>query len=107
MATYNIIDIGRQYLFGAAAFSRAHPSSWLIYDPPQSNAEPPDSLSALTVMTPAVSHGGLDPKATHQPVAMEIVKANKPNLFPLGITVGRTENNDVVLKDEQISRFHA
>ena len=31
----------------------------------------------------------------------------KANAFSMGITVGRTENNDIVLEDNSVSRFHA
>lgn len=29
------------------------------------------------------------------------------NAFPMGVAVGRTENNDIVLADNSVSRFHA
>lgn len=29
------------------------------------------------------------------------------NAFPVGITVGRVDNNDLVLEDDSVSRFHA
>ena len=36
-----------------------------------------------------------------------LVRAGTPNAFALGITVGHTENNDIVIEDESVSRFHA
>src|SRR6266849_10245303 len=42
------------------------------------------------------------------PVVFEVKKSpNKTNAFAMGITVGRTGNNDVVLEDNSVSRFHA
>jgi hypothetical protein len=32
---------------------------------------------------------------------------NRANAFGMGVTVGRTDNNDVVLTDQSVSRFHA
>ncbi len=43
-----------------------------------------------------------------EPLVYELVKGNaKQNAFAMGITLGRTENNDVVIEDHSISRFHA
>jgi len=39
------------------------------------------------------------------PLVLAIVKAQET--FPSMITVGRTANNDVVIPDTQVSRFHA
>lgn len=35
------------------------------------------------------------------------VRKMRENAFPRGITVGRTRNNDVILEDASVSRFHA
>jgi len=35
------------------------------------------------------------------------VRKVRENAFPRGITVGRTRNNDVILEDASVSRFHA
>lgn len=41
------------------------------------------------------------------PLVIELKKSNqRMNAFALGVTVGRTENNDVVFPDESVSRFH-
>jgi len=40
-------------------------------------------------------------------VAIEVQKSPRGIAFPMGITVGRTANNDVVLDDTSVSRFHA
>jgi hypothetical protein len=36
-----------------------------------------------------------------------IAKAGKANAFPMGVTVGRIESNDIALDDPSVSRFHA
>ncbi|HEX8440841.1 FHA domain-containing protein [Archangium sp.] len=41
-----------------------------------------------------------------EPIVFPVVK-NQENAFGRGITVGRTGNNDVVLDDGTVSRFHA
>jgi hypothetical protein len=42
------------------------------------------------------------------PVVFELRKStSKTNAFAMGITIGRTGNNDIVLEDKSISRFHA
>lgn len=45
---------------------------------------------------------------TAEPMVFEVRKAAHPqNAFALGVTVGRTPNNDVVIDDNSVSRFHA
>lgn len=56
------------------------------------------------------TQGGLAPSRPRRgnPVVLEVKKEGaRTNAFTMGITVGRTENNDVVLEDHSISRFHA
>ena len=36
-----------------------------------------------------------------------IAKSGKPNAFPMGVTIGRVEGNDIELDHNSISRFHA
>lgn len=36
-----------------------------------------------------------------------IVKAAKANAFPMGVTIGRVEGNDIGIDDSSVSRFHA
>ncbi|MBS2026359.1 MAG: FHA domain-containing protein [Deltaproteobacteria bacterium] len=43
-----------------------------------------------------------------EPVVFELRKgADARNAFAMGVTVGRTDSNDVWLDDESVSRFHA
>ncbi len=42
------------------------------------------------------------------PLVFELRKStSKTNAFAMGITIGRTGNNDIVLEDKSVSRFHA
>ncbi|MGQ0506512.1 MAG: FHA domain-containing protein [Myxococcaceae bacterium] len=46
--------------------------------------------------------------AVSEPLVYEIKKAvGKVNAFAQGVTVGRSDSNDVVLADTSVSRFHA
>lgn len=43
-----------------------------------------------------------------EPLVFQVMKgANLANAFGMGITVGSTDNNDIVLPDHSVSRFHA
>jgi hypothetical protein len=43
-----------------------------------------------------------------EPLVLPLRKANnKGNAFSMGVTVGRTSNNDLWLEDPSVSRFHA
>lgn len=55
------------------------------------------------------SAGGSPKRPTlTEPLVYEVKKAGKAaNAFLMGITIGRTDNNDIGIADESISRFHA
>lgn len=43
-----------------------------------------------------------------EPLVFPMMKgSSRANAFGMGITVGRTDNNDIVLPDQSVSRFHA
>jgi len=47
------------------------------------------------------------PRAS-EPLVFEVKKGNsRQNAFGMGVTVGRTDNNDIIVDDNSISRFHA
>ena len=78
----------------------------LVYEPPTEDTLDPDSdedddyqlrtQSGLSV--PAI--GGGDPMAV-------VIEKTKDNAFQRRITIGRTANNDIILDDTSVSRFHA
>ncbi len=46
----------------------------------------------------------LDPGT--DPMVFTLEKSRRPNAFGIGITLGRTQNNDVVVVEPSVSRFH-
>jgi pSer/pThr/pTyr-binding forkhead associated (FHA) protein len=90
-----------------AEYERTLPPAVLVFTPAPSSVnalqedddETHHQFRTLTnVSTPML---GVD-----EPVVFSVVK-NQENAFGRGITVGRTGNNDVVLDDGTVSRFHA
>lgn len=81
----------------------------LLYDPPPdpkgdgsigAGDDEDDDYQFRTqsgVSTPAI--GGGDPMAV-------VVEKTKDNAFQRRVTIGRTQNNDIVLEDASVSRFH-
>jgi pSer/pThr/pTyr-binding forkhead associated (FHA) protein len=74
----------------------------LLYDPPPIGPE--DSAEEYQFRTQSgmevTAIGGGDPLAA-------VVEKSKDNAFQRRVTVGRTANNDIVLEDASVSRFHA
>jgi hypothetical protein len=59
---------------------------------------------------PFVTHAGDQKRSptVQDPVCFTLEKAgSRANAFTMGITVGRTENNDIPINDPSVSRFHA
>jgi len=55
----------------------------------------------------SLSASGAPPPQHGEPLVLPLRKGVKQsNAFGLGVTVGRTENNDIVLMDNSVSRFH-
>jgi pSer/pThr/pTyr-binding forkhead associated (FHA) protein len=86
-------------------YERTLPPAVLLYTPMPSSAlaagdedEEHHFRTLTSVETPMLGVG--------EPIVFPIVK-NQENAFGRGITVGRTGNNDVVLDDGTVSRFHA
>ncbi|MBM7115819.1 FHA domain-containing protein [Archangium primigenium] len=88
-----------------AEYERSLPPAVLVFMPPSvvtpavGDAEERHPFRTLTsVVTPMLGVG--------EPLVFPVTK-NQENAFGRGITVGRTGNNDVVLDDATVSRFHA
>ena len=86
-------------------YERTLPPAVLLYTPMPAAAlaagdedEDHHFRTLTSVETPMLGVG--------EPIVFPIVK-NQENAFGRGITVGRTGNNDVVLDDGTVSRFHA
>ena len=87
-------------------YERTLPAAVLLYTPsPQGAAQVPDEpgerLPLRTLSSVATPMTGVT-----EPMVFPVIK-NQENAFGRGITVGRTGNNDVVLDDGTVSRFHA
>ncbi|WP_257457296.1 FHA domain-containing protein [Archangium lipolyticum] len=89
-----------------AEYERALPPALLVFSPmpvlaqgPADEDEEHHHFRTLTnVSTPMLGVG--------ESIVFPVIK-NQENAFGRGITVGRTGNNDVVLDDGTVSRFHA
>lgn len=80
----------------------------LVWEAP--GGAPTEELLLRTSVMPlgGESAEGSAPPRHSEPLAFELKKAShKANAFMMGVTVGRTENNDIVLDDHSVSRFHA
>lgn len=88
-----------EYAQDPEAFRRRYPEPMLLWNSPTEMAE--DFLLGTLAADPNSVQAG-------QSVLFELVKGkSSQNAFPLGITVGRTENNDIFFPDNSVSRFHA
>ncbi len=75
----------------------------LVYEPPTEDTldDEDDDYQLRTQSGLSVpSIGGGDPMAV-------VIEKTKDNAFQRRITIGRTANNDIVLDDTSVSRFHA
>jgi hypothetical protein len=70
--------------------------------------EVPASKPDTELLLGTMSGFNADRPRSGEPLVFELRKGtNNANAFAMGITLGRTENNDVVLSDNSVSRFHA
>jgi hypothetical protein len=96
-----VSELARSYLKDPAIFSQRIIEPVLIWELPPAVQEE-DFLLGTT--------GGSDVTrpSTRDPLVFDVRKvADKSNAFALGITVGRAKNNDIVVADNSVSRFHA
>ena len=103
----HLLALGREEFLAAAA-----PAALVRY-----RAHPPDPGPAgLVTLTTTIDEDFVDPvdetmphgKLTSEPEMELYPLAKKPGAsFPDRITIGRTDNNDVVVADHSVSRLHA
>lgn len=75
----------------------------LVWEKPAQLTGPGDALWVTQVSAPTQTGRPAD-----EAKVFEVKKGTaKTNAFALGITIGRTENNDIVLSHESVSRFQA
>lgn len=92
-----------RFLRDRESFERGLPPAVLLFLPAskEGTTEEPEEYLLRTVTNAGPPTLGAD-----EPVVFPLVKS-QGNAFGRGITVGRTGNNDVVLDDGSVSRFHA
>lgn len=99
MPAVSVISLAQEYWRDAARFRSRYDHPWLVWSLGRPSEAP--------IVAPTLSIGGASQVPNvGDPLALPVVKG-KASIFVMGITVGRTENNDVVLRHEQVSRFHA
>ncbi|MFP2931597.1 FHA domain-containing protein [Pyxidicoccus sp. 3LG] len=92
-----------RYLRNRGEFERNLPPALLVFSPsPVARATEGDEEYRLKTVTNA----GTPTLGASEVVVFPLLKS-RTNAFGRGITVGRTGNNDVVLDDGSVSRFHA
>jgi hypothetical protein len=92
-----------RFLRNRGEFERGLPPALLVFSP--SPAAPgPEGEEEYRLKT--VTNAGAPTLGVSESVVFPVLKS-RTNAFGRGITVGRTGNNDVVLDDGSVSRFHA
>ena len=98
MGSVSLVALAREYWTDAEQFAvKRGGHSWLLWR---------ISSDAGPIIAPTLSGVRRSTPNYGEPLVLEIVKGPK-SAFAFGITIGRTDNNDVVVRDEQVSRFHA
>jgi hypothetical protein len=94
-------NFGRRLLTSREKLKDSLNSPLLIWEAPSGK---PDEM--LLLATQAANT--IDRPRSGEPLVFELRKGDaKQNAFAMGITLGRTDNNDVVIEDNSISRFHS
>jgi hypothetical protein len=99
MGTFSLVNLAREFWTDEARFRARYAHPWLVWSVGRPSEAP--------IVQPTLTLGGpAQPTPNQEPLAIPLVKG-RAGTFALGVTIGRTENNDVVLRHEQVSRFHA
>ncbi|HEY3452264.1 MAG TPA: FHA domain-containing protein [Myxococcales bacterium] len=78
-------------------FITRHPHAVLMWAPAKASGQFIETTQVTKIPTEPVRG---------EPIALEVVK-EVVNGFPFGVTIGHAENNDIVLSNTHVSRFHA
>ncbi len=94
--------LARRYIDDEARFRREFSHPVLLWKaPPEAPRDP------LVLGTNILGLHSKRPRS-NDPVVFPVAKAPKRgNSFAMGISIGRTENNDLAIDDTSVSRFHA
>jgi hypothetical protein len=93
-----------RFLRNRGEFERGLPPALLVFTVSPLARGDAESDSGYRLKT--VTNAGAPTLGVSESVVFPVVKS-RTNAFGRGITVGRTGNNDVVLDDGSVSRFHA
>jgi hypothetical protein len=100
MGSHTLSSLVARYQKDPAAFRREFPHPWLVMEPITREGAPVMTTGKLDVVAALAKNAG-------DLVALPVVKHRAGNAFAFGITLGHAENNDLVLRDASVSRFHA
>ena len=92
-----------RFLRNRGEFKRSLPPALLVFAPSPLSRGP---VSEEEYRLKTVTNAGTPTLGVSEAVVFPVLKS-RTNAFGRGITVGRTGNNDVVLDDGSVSRFHA
>ena len=97
MARYSLDTLMRDFARDRERFLAQHPHAVLMWAPAKKNGDFIERTRVAKIPTEPVRD---------EPIAVEVVK-EVINGFPFGVTIGHAENNDIVLTNQHVSRFHA
>jgi pSer/pThr/pTyr-binding forkhead associated (FHA) protein len=100
--TEPLTSLTMKYLRNPQETERSLEGPFLLFEPVLKDSENSDEMYRFKTIS------GVMPVSlkSGEPVVFTVRKT-KDNAFQRGVTVGRTSNNDLVLDDPSISRFHA
>src|SRR5687768_10390090 len=101
---FHLSQVGRQFLLDEQRFIDAHQLPVIVWE---GAGQDLDARDAEITFSLAGALEAARPTAG-DPLVFEIAKGtSKFNAFAMGVTVGRTTGNDIVIPDPSVSRFHA
>lgn len=105
MGQFQLKQLYLELVNGPSKFLDQHPHPWVVLI---AAAKPKEDFNLRTTVYNLDGHisDEVSPEVLADTPAFEVVKS-AINAFGLGVTVGRTKNNDIPINDGRISRFHA
>ncbi|MGQ0508123.1 MAG: FHA domain-containing protein [Myxococcaceae bacterium] len=94
-----------RFLGKPAELERSLTCPLLVFEPPDDGRDDDETSQSHRFKT-ASGAGEKSTLHADEPL-VSLIKKMKDNAFQRGVTVGRTGNNDIVLDDSSVSRFHA
>ena len=101
--TESLTSYVTRFLDDPTALERSLRAPVLLYEPPDDD-DTENSISQRRFKTMSGLGGPI--LGSGEPIIIRVRK-EKDNAFLRGVTLGRTSNNDLVIDDPSVSRFHA